>query len=72
LATQAADAFMDFQVADDETKRRILAGVLCYLNVEDGHIGSYQWKDPFGVLEMDSSGAFCSSWWAIVDALRTA
>lgn len=28
---------------------------------------SYQQKDPFGVLEMDSSGAFCSEWWAILD-----
>jgi hypothetical protein len=33
-----------------------------------GHgIASYQYKDPFGVLEMDSSGAFCHSWWALED-----
>jgi len=30
-----------------------------------GHIASYQWKDPFGVLEMDASGAFYSEWWAM-------
>ena len=37
-----------------------------------GETASYQWKDPFGALEMDSSGAFLQSWWAMVDALRTA
>ena len=67
LASQAASAFIDFQAADDATKREILSALLCYLNVEDGRIASYQWKDPFGVLEMDASGAFCSSWWARVD-----
>lgn len=50
------------QAADDATKREILSGAPCYLDVEDGHIGSYQWKGPFGVLEMDASGAFYSEW----------
>lgn len=31
-----------------------------------------EWKDPFGVLEMDSSGVFLHSWWAMLDELRTA
>ena len=49
----------------DTTKREVLAGVLCNLSVEDGHIGSYQWKGPFELLEMDASGAFIHSWWAM-------
>jgi hypothetical protein len=40
--------------------------------VRDGGIASHQYKDPFGVLVRNSSGAFEHSWWAIVDALRTA
>jgi hypothetical protein len=40
--------------------------------VEEGHIASYQWKGPFELLEMESSGAFLHSWWAIRDALQTA
>ena len=31
-------------------------------SVEDGHIGSYQWKGPFGFLEKDASGAFIHQW----------
>ena len=62
LARQAAVAHIDFERADDATKRQILAGVLCNLKVEDGHIGSYQWKGPFEVLEMDSERAFISKW----------
>jgi len=62
LAQQAAVAHIDFERADDATKRQILAGVLCNLKVEDGHIGSYQWKGPFEVLEMDSERAFISKW----------
>jgi hypothetical protein len=42
LASQAASAFIDFQATDDATKREILSGVLCYLDVQDGHIASYQ------------------------------
>jgi hypothetical protein len=33
--------------------------------VEDGHIASYQYKRPFGVLEKDSKGAFLQTWWAM-------
>jgi site-specific DNA recombinase len=62
LARQAATAHMDFERADDGTKREILAGVLCNLEVEGGHIASYQWKDPFGVLEHDSERALISKW----------
>jgi hypothetical protein len=35
--------------------------------VEEGRIASYQWKGPFELLEMESSGAFLHSWWAIED-----
>ena len=35
--------------------------------VREGRIASHQYKDPFGVLEMDSSGALCQSWWALED-----
>ena len=62
LARQAANARIDFDKADDATKREILAGVLCNLQVEGGHIASYQWKGPFDVLEMDSERAFISKW----------
>jgi hypothetical protein len=36
----------------------VLNNVLCYLDVEDGRIASYQWKDPSELLEMEPSGAF--------------
>lgn len=62
LARQAACAHIDFSCADEETRREILAGVLCNLLVQDGHIASYQWKDPFSVLEMDSERAFICTW----------
>ena len=39
---------------------------------KDGEPAAYQYKDPFGVLLKDSSGALVHSWWAMVDALRTA
>jgi len=39
--------------------------------VRFGHIASYQYKDPFGLLEMEPSGTFKNSWWAIVDGLVT-
>ena len=53
-------------------RRGILSEVVCNLQVEDSHIASYRYGDPFGVLEMDSSGAFKHQWWAILDELRTA
>ena len=34
---------------------------------EDGRIASYQWKDPFALLEKEPSGAFKVPWWAIED-----
>ncbi|MDP2232491.1 MAG: recombinase family protein, partial [Actinomycetota bacterium] len=65
LALTGAGARIDFDAADDATKREVLAGVLCNLGVEDGHIASYQYKDPFGLLEMEPSGAFKNTWWAM-------
>jgi hypothetical protein len=38
--------------------------------VEGGRIASYQYKDPFGVLEKDASGAFLNVWWAETDLNR--
>ena len=69
LAETAASAYMDFTNADEEMQRRVLAGVLCNLQVEDSHIGSYQWKGPLGFLERSPEGALIHEWWAIVDKL---
>jgi len=65
LALTGAGASIDFDAADDATKREMLAGVLCNLQVHDGHIGSHQWKGPFGFLEKDASGALIHQWWAM-------
>ncbi len=67
LLQTAATARIDFEAASDELKREVLSEVLCNLTVEGGHIGSYQYKDPFGVLVKDSSGALSQSWWALED-----
>ena len=67
LALTGAKAAMDFEAADEEMRRRVLTNVLCNLEVEDGHIASYQYKDPFEVLQMDSSGALLHPWWALED-----
>lgn len=56
LARTGAGARIDFDAADETTKREVLAGVLCNLSVEDGRIGSYQWKGLFGFLEKNASG----------------
>lgn len=71
LARLAQGAHIEFGRGDLELKRRTLAAVLCNATVQDGRIASYQYKDPFGVLERSPEGAFCESWWAIVDALVT-
>ncbi len=67
LAATASAARVTFAKGSEETKREVLAMVLSNLTLEDGRIASYQWKDPFGALEMDSSGAFYQSWWALED-----
>lgn len=67
LAKLGSGARFDFSAGTDEQKREVLATVLCNAQVRDGEIVSYQWKDPFGVLKMDSSGAFCHPWWALED-----
>jgi len=64
-AERASSATLDFQSAATEGKREVVETLLCNLLVEDGHISSYQYKDPFGVLQMDSSGVFKESWWAL-------
>jgi site-specific DNA recombinase len=67
LALVASSARIRFQDAADEGKREVVQTVLCNLGVQEGHIASYQYKDPFGLLEMESSGAFKNEWWAILD-----
>jgi hypothetical protein len=67
LASQASSARAAFQEAPDAVKRDELQKVLCNLDVEQGHTASYQWKGPFELLEMESSGAFLHSWWAMQD-----
>ena len=65
LATRAATARVTFQGADASDRLEVLNSVLCYLDVEDGRIASYQWKGPFELLEMESSGAYKYQWWAM-------
>ena len=36
-------------------------------DLEDSHTASYQYKDPFRLLEKEPSGAFKYEWWAILD-----
>lgn len=71
LAKQAAAARSQFSKADTEGKRRLLKAVLLNAELQDGEIASYQLKRPFEYLRRDPKGAFCSQWWAILDALRT-
>jgi hypothetical protein len=61
LLHTASGARIDFEASDDESERAVLSAVLCNITVEGGHIVCYQYKDPFGVLAKDSSGAFCES-----------
>jgi site-specific DNA recombinase len=63
----AMTAYVHFEDADEDLRRRILSEVVCNLEVEDSHIASYQYKGPFGVLQKDSNGALLHSWWAILD-----
>lgn len=67
LARIAQGARMDFERGDLELKRRTLSHVLCNATVQEGHIASYQYKDPFGVLVKSPEGAFLNPWWAIQD-----
>ena len=67
LLRTGADAHMHFEEGDVELKRRTLAEVLCNLTVQEGRIASYQYKDPFGVLEMSPEGALLHPWWALED-----
>ncbi len=56
-----------FQDAPEENKREVVQTILTNLGVQEGRIASYQWKDPFGLLDMEPSGAFRYEWWAILD-----
>ena len=67
LALMEAGARIAFEAADFETRREVMANVLCNLTVEGGHIAPYRWKGPFGALEMSPEGALLSPWWAIQD-----
>lgn len=67
MALTAASARIRFQAAADTDKREVLQTVLCNLDVQEGHIASYHWKGPFGLLEKEPSGAFKNEWWAILD-----
>ena len=64
----AAGARLTFLAGSNEVKREVVAEVLSNLTIKDGRIASYQYKRPFGVLEMDPSGAFHQSWWARLDS----
>lgn len=67
LARQGAGAHFDFTHASPAEKRKVLETVLCNATIKDGRIANYQYKDPFGFLEMDSKGALRHQWWAILD-----
>jgi len=71
LARTGAGARIDFDAADEATKREVVAGVLCNLSAEDGDMVSYQPKRPFEYLRGDSKGAFYFQWWPKRDALQT-
>ena len=66
-AQKASSARVTFQEVADEDKREVVRSVLCNVGVSEGRIASYQWKDPFGLLEMEPSGAFKNEWWAMRD-----
>lgn len=61
----AGGAGLHFAGTADEEKREVVSSVLCNVTVQEGRIASYQYKRPFGVLEQDSKGAFCHTWWAM-------
>ena len=63
LAKVASSGWVTFQEAPGANKAEVLQTLLWNLDVEDGRIASYQYKDPFGLLEMESSGAFIHQWW---------
>jgi DNA invertase Pin-like site-specific DNA recombinase len=67
VALVAASARLRFQDAADEDKREVIQTVLCNFDEQEGHIASYQYKDPFALLEKEPSGAFKYEWWAILD-----
>ncbi len=67
LLSVASSVRIDFEGVEGSGRRELLHTVLCNVTVADGHIASYQYKDPFGVLEMSPEGAFHQSWWAILD-----
>ncbi len=67
LASLGSGACIAFEQGSTEEKRETLATVLLNATVGEDGIASYQYKDPFGVLEMDSSGAFLHPWWAMRD-----
>lgn len=67
LLATAQGARLAFEDASVEGKREVLSTVLLNADIRDGSIASYQLKRPFGALQMDSSGAFCQSWWAMRD-----
>ncbi|MDO8915387.1 MAG: hypothetical protein Q7W16_04820, partial [Coriobacteriia bacterium] len=62
LVRLGAGAKFAFHNGSDEEKREVLATVLCYLQVSDRNIASYQYKRPFDVLKKDPEGAFCLAW----------
>lgn len=66
-ARTASRARVAFATGDETARKKVVTALPCSPKVQDGRIASYQYKDPFGVLEMDSSGAFCHSWWALED-----
>jgi len=67
LAKLGAGACLDFSAGDEERKRQVLAEVVCNLQVEEGRIVSYQYKDPFATLEMSPEGVLLHPWWALED-----
>lgn len=62
LVRAGAGAVFAFKNGTDAQKREVLSTVLCYLQVEDRNIASYQYKRPFDALEKGPEGAFCLAW----------
>lgn len=65
LASTASSARVAFEGVSEDSRREVLQTVVCNLDVAEGHIVSYQWKGPFGLLEKEPSGAFIHPWWAM-------
>jgi hypothetical protein len=67
LLSVAASVRVDSASSEGAARRETIQTALCNLTVQEGRIASYQYKGPFGVLEMSPEGALLHPWWALED-----